>query len=358
MLKISLKPTRMRSAVLYFALLLCIESNAQMAEWGLCYQQPYVHNNALQNSHENYILSGRLLGLRGNVKSVTQKTFFIQEKKGTNLKLGRPEPEQFFYYRFNTEHEIVESWIFKDTIPSEKKYFRNCRANKLDSLVYPISGSKYVYQYAPDGSLEKNITEQNKEHIPRNKVYHTPDSCCYIASTGDTQCFVKGNIVFEQGWDQFKVLRYHPNGMLKSSDWFRFRPDTFPITLIEYGDQGQLIAQTSYNWDYITKSNTVQTVMQVTYEENLQVKSIQTTTLKSGLTTEKNSQFIYANGRLEKIVHILTGGNTQTETIPYNKYGSPIFDGTAYEYDQHGNWTKRFTFFDRIVQFRTIEYFD
>jgi len=165
-------------------------------------------------------------------------------------------------------------------------------------------------------------------------------------------------MVFEQGWDQFKVLRYHPNGITKSSDWFWFKPDTFPISSIEYGNQGQLLKQTSYHWDRLAKTLTDQGILEVTYEEDLRVKSIKTTTLKAGVTTEKNSQLIYSNGRLEKIVHTLTGGNTQTETIPYNKYGSPIFDGTAYEYDQHGNWTKRFTFFDRIVQFRTIEYFD
>ena len=154
------------------------------------------------------------------------------------------------------------------------------------------------------------------------------------------------------------ILSYHPNGTLKSYNWSWFRPDTFPINMYEYGDQGELLASTHIDWDRGAKTMKGKGSMSLTYTEDLRIENIKTTTLTNGVTTEKISHFEYTDGRLVKIVHTSADGKTETETIPYNKHGCPIFEGTDYEYDQHGNWIKRFTFFDRMVQYRTIEYFD
>jgi len=209
------KKQAMKSTLLYFALLLCIESNAQMSETNLYYDQPYVHNNALHLSYEYYVLSTRFVGLKGNIKSISKRAFFIEGKNEANQKLGRPDPGNFFYYRFNSQQEIIEAWTFEQ-----------------------------------DTAVDR------------------------------------------------------------------------------------------------------------TYYEGFRIESITETKSKEGVTTEKTSRFEYVDGRLVKIVHTATGGKTETETIQYDQHGTPIFEGTEYEYDQHGNWIKRLTFFDRMVQYRTMEYFD
>ena len=348
----------MKAPLLCFALLLCVASNAQYVDWGLGQIQPLVYKNARLPTHEHAKLSASILDLKGNVKSVSQKAFFIQEKKGANLKLGRPDFGKFFYYRFNAQQEIVEEWNFsEDTIPSEKKYFRNFKTQQLDSTIYPSSGYWSVYDYAPDGSLEKTTDQTNRVYRESVKIYHTQDSCCEQGFSGK-QCFLKGQLVFEQGFDQFKILSYHPNGTLKSYNWSWFQPDTFPINRFEYSEQGQLLSAIWFDWDRSAKTMKRQTTTSLTYTEDYRIEMIKTVDLKNGVVTERISHFEYTDGRLVKIVHTSTDGKTETETILYNKHGCPIFEGTDYEYDQHGNWIKRFTFFDRKVEYRTIEYFD
>jgi hypothetical protein len=338
---------------------------AQQTEEGhkeLWLHDPYVLANSIRHMP---IVDGDLPwymmgGMKGNIKSLTQKSYWTEKGPNKTLVPKRPNINGFLYFVFNTDHEIIESWKFdEDTIPATKYYYRSFKWNLLDSTASGNGDYQTKEYYAPDGTPEGHWSS-GREKYEYDKSYFGPDSCC--RKIVRTICYVKGKKTFEKNdYDQYKRWLYHPNGLLKLYEYVRTIPDTFPICQYEYDENGYLRNYCRMDWDWMAAKKKFFGCDTFTYNASYHLDQIKRVTLKNGELTTSFFHFIYENGNLTAVEKDSAGKRVVVETYKYNEHGldlRTVYPGTGtFEYDDHGNWIKMIDIFG-ILRIRNIEYYD